>query len=174
MVARRPAIVTTKRMAIAFIAIAVLAGTAYFVDLGERKSRADHELEVARAVRVLPSGTEQAWLQYVDRRIAATLVRRENAIQVVAFGDNVRGNTTIVSINTPYQVQCDPISGGSVDFGYGDNPVTVPIFGLMVMDPSAEKAPPLGVNMTSIAATKLTEALCRRISDRVQAIIGQK
>jgi len=50
-----------------------------------KRETADREWQAAKAVSVLPSGTEDAWIAYVDRKIAAAITRKGNAIHVVGL-----------------------------------------------------------------------------------------
>jgi len=122
------------------------------------------------AVSELPPGVESAWLAYVDRRVAATIRRRRNTLEVTEFASAAIDRTTIISDNMPYRVDCDSIIGAEVRFGHGSEYATVPIYGRMVMDRSAEEPPPLGVSPASIAAKTLARTLCTRISQRVQQL----
>jgi hypothetical protein len=155
--------------------LGICAGVAYCVVADQQKNeQTRREFEAAKAVSVLPPGTEQAWLAYADRRIAATMRRQGSAVQVVGLLDRLQNRTTIISISTPYQISCGSRLGTDVKFGSGDDSITIPIVGDLVRltDRSAEYAPQLGVHPRSIAATKLYETLCREISDRVQAIMA--
>ena len=59
----------------------------------------------------------------------------------------------------------------SVEFGYGDNSVTVPIYGWSV-DWQAESPPPLGVIESSVAAADLSRMLCEHISVSLSKIVS--
>jgi hypothetical protein len=83
--------------------------------------------------------------------------------------DRRRGSfteTTSISRNTPFKVSCDPVLGGRVDFGYGENSVSVPIYGYL-QENDAESAPPLQVSKWSEAAAGLSQTLCERISESI-------
>lgn len=134
----------------------------------------DQAFEAEKAVSILPEGVEAAWLSYVDRRVAATVQRTGPLVKVHGDLDHVTNKTTIISVNTPYRVECDALTGGTVTFGRLDDSVTVTIFGLMVADPSAERAPSLGVNRLSIAATNLTKTLCSRLANAVAAAMASE
>ena len=184
---------TNKRIAAAIAVLGVLAGGAYWVTASkmtpaDSDTPTDSETEVAKAVSVLPPGTEEAWLAYVDRRIAATLTRRGRTVEVSSLVPQIQQE--FVSINTPYKIDCitvtdiedqprhaPPTGGGrmlpifaDVTFGYGDDSTTAFILG--AVGPGVEDAPQLVVHPKSIAATKLYGTLCRRISDGVQAIMA--
>ena len=58
----------------------------------------------------------------------------------------------------------------SVEFGYGENSVTVPIYGWLI-GPDAESPPPLGVIGSSIAAANLSKTLCEHISLSLSKIV---
>jgi hypothetical protein len=129
---------------------------------------------VQRIVSVLPPGTEEAWNSYVDRRFTAAIVRDGAVIYVGAplKGLMLSGTTmtTIVSINTPYMMNCN-FGNGEITFGYGDNAVVVPIFGWFADMYGKESPPPLGIDTSSIAAERLWAKLCTRISDKLQALL---
>ena len=131
--------------------------------------------EGEKPLATLPGGAEDAWLAYVDRRVHASLQRQGTTLDVMSDFDIITGRTTIVSLGTPYQVDCDPISGGVVTFGKDaeSEPITVSIFGpLANANPKVEKSPPLGIDPTSAAAHDLNGRLCHRIAEDVQAIVG--
>lgn len=116
--------------------------------------------DLDKAVTVLPPGTQEAWLEYVDRSMADAIQSKAGALLVTGLSDESK----YLSRNTPYQVSCDPIMGGSIEFGYGENSTTVPIYGLLLDHKKIEKAPLLGVAESSIAAANLTKVLCERIT----------
>jgi hypothetical protein len=150
-----------------------------------KRTESDAEVAAEKAVSVLPPGTEAAWLAYVDRRIASTLHRTGNMIQITDGLNAMLGMTQYVSANSPYEVSCDMLEG-SLAFGYAssvtcgdsgepesDSDYKVDIYGSVTnADPSAEKAPPLGVSEHSIAAAHLNKVLCQRIAERVQEIMA--
>jgi hypothetical protein len=70
-----------------------------------------------------------------------------------------------ISINMPYKITC--LDGALIDFGVGNDPLEVLIYPWLGV-------PALGVDKTSIAAKRLHEALCRKVSDRVQAIMSPR
>jgi hypothetical protein len=141
------------------IIIVAVCGSAYFIHSSQQKLLAEKaKLNFERSVDVLSPGTEDAWISYVERRVAAVMQFKVGAISI----NNSISEATYVSRNTPYRVSCDPITGGTVEFGYGENPVMVSIYGLVV-DGEAEAAPPLGVSSSSVAAAKLSRRLCERI-----------
>src|ERR1700682_3541813 len=123
-------------------------GVVYYAYSTQQRSLAEKaQLDNEKAVNVLPPGTQDAWIPYVERRVAAAIQIKGGAISVTSVLDE----TTFVSQNTPFKVTCSPGTGGLVEFGYGENSVTVPIYGLLV-DREAERAPPLGVIQRSVAA----------------------
>lgn len=165
--------VRNGRISAAFFWLTMLGG-GYLVyavldAVQQERTQADR---VARAVSELPPDTERLWIEYVHRRIAATMTRQGNAVEVIAMDSFVTHAISIVSINTPYTVSCDNGLGVTIEFGYGDDSITVPIFGPMVLNRAAEKRPQLGVHRSSIAATKLNETLCHIVSQSVQAIMA--
>lgn len=137
------------------------------------REAADKSLALTKAVRVLPPGTEAAWMSYVDRQLASAIERDGDAVRIAALADNILGKTTIVSRNAPYSIDCDPSTGAAVwFFGPGDNSIMVPIFGATRIETREATPPPLGVDAGSIAARHLTNVLCERISSRLQEIMG--
>lgn len=160
-----------KTLKIGAAIVAVCALAVYCTDSSQRERLAKIELQAALAVDVLPPGTEEAWLAYVDRRIAATIRRENDSIQVVGWLDQVLNQTTILSLNMPYKVSCSSLWGGTIAFGNGEDPTVVPIFGIQVHDDNAEAPPALGVNRRSIASEALHEKLCQRMSVRIQQLL---
>lgn len=132
----------------------------------------ERKLALARAVSVLPPGVDTAWTAYVDRRVASAVQRRGNNVQVAALGDHILGRTNFVSRDTPYSVSCGSVIGAIVWFGAGNDQIMVPIYGPSLVEPGADEVPALGVDSRSIAATRLSEALCERISVRMQEIMA--
>src|SRR4051812_31670226 len=109
---------------IAIVVVIVCAG-AYYVHAAQQRSLAEKaKFNLERAVEVLPPDTEQAWISYVERRFASAMQPKAGAISIAGTIDDA----TYVSRNTPYKVSCDPITGGSVEFGYGENAVTAPVY----------------------------------------------
>ncbi|MSO70811.1 MAG: hypothetical protein EXQ88_02150 [Alphaproteobacteria bacterium] len=111
------------------------------------------EETVAKAVRVLPEGTEEAWIAYVDRRVAAAIQRRGDNLQVVTWMDYVFKTSTFVFRNMPYSISCmqPELGGGSVKFGQEND---VRIFGIMNPSRTEDPEPPLGVHAQSIAGQR--------------------
>jgi hypothetical protein len=139
----------------------------YYVHSSNQKALEDQaKLNADKAVNVLASGIEEAWTAYVDRRIAAAIQVKAGAISVTDDSNEV----SFVSRNTPYQVKCASMES-SVEFGYGDNSVTAPIYGWLV-DRQAERPPPLGVIESSLAAASLSRTLCERISASLSKIVS--
>jgi hypothetical protein len=151
-------------------------------------AQTEQELEAAKAIAVLPPGTAEPWDSYVDRRIAATLHRTGTTVQLINPINEMLGKTVYVSIYSPYEISCD-VLGGSIAFGYSQRTMTsrngengdssddlsLNIYGVVAeADPTAEKPPPLGVNIQSIAAAKLGKRLCQRIAERMETIFGQQ
>jgi hypothetical protein len=139
----------------------------YYVHSSNQKALEDQaKLNADKAVNVLSPGTEEAWTAYVDRRVAAAIQIKAGAILVTDDSNEAR----FVSRNTPYQVKCAPMES-LVEFGYGDNSVTVPIYGWIV-DREAESPPPLGVIESSVAAANLSRTLCERISASLSKFVS--
>jgi hypothetical protein len=170
----------TKRHipAIIIASIAVIGAIAYYRSREEQKRQA----ELARAVALLPPGTENAWAAYVDRILARTVSIRKDGIRVRALGAPALGQTMFISRNMPWQVSCDPVMGASVEFGLGDDSIMVWVYGTMrdaddkIAATSSLAAvlpsrPPLGVDTRSIAAKRLSEVLCERIAAYLQKIM---
>jgi hypothetical protein len=155
-------------IAAAFLVVAVIVDARH----SEQRKRQEH-IE-ALAVSELPAGTEDSWLAYIDRRIAASIYSDGQLVHVAGMEDFLTKATTLVSRNTPYQITCDPILGTTVHFGaesaYGIS-TDVPILGPMLIDPSVEKPPPLRVDKASIASKRLDEILCARVASRLSAIM---
>lgn len=144
---------------------------------------------------IASAAQEDAWLAYVDRRIA-TALRREGAVIFVAVDlGQFTNRTTAVSRNTPYTVSCDTMNGGSIQFASNQGPapideLRVTVFGMMAsVDPAAEKPPEVGVypgisvlpetaNQTARdSAAKhispaLNQTLCRRIVEKMQVLMA--
>jgi hypothetical protein len=81
---------TKRSVATAIALLSVLAGVGYCAEESQRtareKAQSDREAKAARSlaasVSVLPPGTEEAWLEYVDRRIAATMKREGSTVEI--------------------------------------------------------------------------------------------
>jgi len=174
------------------LALAVAAVLFYFNHGRQEEHKAKvggGKEKAARAVTVLPPGTEEAWNAYIDRRIDSTLERRGSAVRLNDYFSRALSKTIFVSIYSPYEISCD-IIGSSIKFGFSecahaDKDASCdeisPIFfymvkegggGYMNPDPSGEQPPPLGVAANSTAADELTAHICQRINDRVQAIFS--
>ncbi len=150
------------------ICAAVASGLIYYVFSARQSTIAvQAKLDLDKAVSVLPPGTQEAWIGYVDRRVAAAIQQEAGAILVTGLSDESK----YVSRNTPYQVSCSPIIGGSIEFGYGDNSITVPIYGVLLDDGKAERPPPLDVANSSFAAANLSRTLCERIAVSLNKIL---
>jgi hypothetical protein len=163
---------SVKRALPAIFIASVVAALAIFL-YGARQTNAEKEqqLALARAVSVLPAGTEEAWTAYVDRRFAVAIEHRGGGVRVAALGDHILRKTTFVSRNTPYRLTCSPAIGAFFMFGQGDDSIMVPVYGSWAVDRDAEPPPALGVDKRSIAATHLSEMLCERISTRLNEIM---
>ena len=111
---------------------------------------------------MLPEGVKEAWISYVERRVASAVQFKAGA---VVLHDDDLFEITFVSRNTPFKVTCDPVTGGRVEFAYGGGSVGVQIFGF------AEDQPPLSVSKMSVAAADLSRVLCERISHSVSQIL---
>jgi hypothetical protein len=172
----------------ALVVLVGIAGLSHIrEDVAESSKRtlSDVELAAEKAVSVLPPGTEDAWLAYVDHRIAATLHRTGNVIQITDGLNEMLGITQYVSANSPYEISCDG-HGGTLTFGHvssvscgesgvpeSDSEYSVDIYGSVTnADPSAEKAPPLGVSEQSVAAVHLNKVLCQRIAEQAQKLVA--
>ena len=160
---------TTKTWLIVAAIVVVLGGGMYACN--ERENAARQKLRADMAVSVLPPGVEEAWIRYVDRRLHAAVRPSGSALAVVGLLDLARDSTTLVSLNTPYKVSCDPMAGGSIEFGYGDSGILVPVYGAMAF--RAEPAPELGVIKSSVAAKALSRTLCERISMSLRRMISR-
>lgn len=150
-----------------FVIAAAVGGYYFYQNEKEKQALADARMRAERAVEVLPAGTEEAWLTYIEKVVEATIKPEEGQIRVIAMGDKVMKGTTLVSRNTPYQVQCSPFLGISVIFGHGENSVTAPLSGVLALD----RSPPLGVSKASKAAEKLSSTLCARVGVLMREIL---
>jgi len=150
------------------ICAVVASGLIYYVSSARQNTIAmQARLDLDKAVSILPLGTQEAWIEYVDRRVAAAIQLRSGTISVADLSDESK----YVSRNTPYQVSCSPVMGGSIEFGYGDNSITVPIYGVLLDRSKAESPPPLDVTNSSLAAANLSRALCERIAISLNKIL---
>jgi hypothetical protein len=159
------------------------------------KSEAEKAQAMARAVKALPAGTEQAWIAYVDHRLAGAIERRGGSVRIAVANQEVLSRDPAVglifgsdehrlSLNTPYHIICDTVTGGVVEFGVRDDvdgPIEVSIWGMgpySALAPIApvlltEKAPSLSVDKQSVAAARLSEKLCDRVSARLHEIMAE-
>ena len=148
------------------IVASIVAGACalfYFAHSSNHDAPVDKaKLDADRAVDVLPRGTLEAWMAYVDRRITATIQPQVGSISVT----DVANETTFVSRNTPYRIKCTPMEG-SVEFGYGDNSITVELF-----EGEDESPPALGVIKSSVAAANLSRTLCQHISQSLNKLVS--
>jgi hypothetical protein len=106
------------------VAAVVLLGVSYYAysswqDEIARKAKMDAD----KAVSVLPFGTREAWISYVDRRLRAVIQPHRGSVRVIDNVGSVTANTTLVSSNTPYIVSCSPALGADL------LPADVPEFG---------------------------------------------
>jgi hypothetical protein len=147
-----------------FLIFCAVVGVIVYYSYSERqKSLAElAKLKIDMEVSELLPGRQDAWIAYVERRVAAAIQSRAGAISVTQHDE-----TIVVSRNTPFKVRCSPGSG-SIEFGYGENAVTVPVYGWFD-DRDAE--PALGVIRSSVAAANLSKTLCERISDSMNKIV---
>src|SRR5579872_1755847 len=149
--------ISSRAKAMGIIALVFGAGIALHVVSDHRRQvLADQEAQAARAVTVLPPGVEDEWGAYVDAQIATSIFRRAGTVEIF-------GPTMAVSVNTPYAVSCDPLSGASIKFGFGDDVATVEIIGPAMrassfqmagtrfIDSASRPVPRLPVDVQSIA-----------------------
>lgn len=153
---------------VALLGITGFFWTVHLDDLRKAKAEA-----AARAVAVLPQGTEEAWTTYVDRRFTDAIQPQGDLLKVVGMGDKITRQTTVVSRGTPYRITCNPVIGVSVNFATGGDGTQVPIYGLMDLEPAGRHEPALGVSPNSVAAAHLGETLCARVTAHMQALSGR-
>jgi hypothetical protein len=148
-------------------AVLIIVATSIYV-VNQKARDDERHLAQARAVSVLPAGIEAAWTTYVDGRLAEAIHGEGDAIRVEA----IISPTTYVSPNTPYQVYCfpNPKIGAWVTFGGDDDAIMVPIFGTMVGKRRGQQ-PALGVVGSSVAAARLSESLCGRVTAHVHKVM---
>jgi hypothetical protein len=127
----------------------------------------------AMIVAPLPAGTTKAWTAYIDRRIAATLRRGDTTVAVRADIDGFLGYTSELAFGTPFKVSCTREFGGIVSFGTGGDTLKASIFGPTIVEPPAERPPPLGVDPRSDAALELQQQLCTRIDTRIRSAMAR-
>ena len=152
----------------------IVAALAYYAYTNHKNTLAEQaKLQTDMAVSVLPPGTQQAWIAYVDRRVADSIQTRSGSLLIKGMSDSAMRQATIVSRNTPYRLTCSTILGSSVEFGYGESAVIVPIYGAMLFGPATEKPPELGVIRSSVAATELSRFLCDHISARLDVLLSK-
>lgn len=156
-------------LGVAVLAV-TLAGAYYAVARERAKGRS--ALATLNAAP-LPAGTQLAWQTYVDRRLAATLRRGAAGISVRADIDGFVGNTTDIPFGSSFDVACPRMFGGIVHFRTGAETVTASIFGPTVVEPPAERPPPLGVSPRSVAALGLQQELCHQIAVSIQASLAR-
>jgi hypothetical protein len=133
----------------------------------ERKDRAIQADEYLTG----PAGrSEEYWLAYVDGRISESMKRRGGLLEITPFGNGASADRITVSLNWPYKITCLADAGALVEFGAGDDAVIVPIFSFGAE--TGDKTATVGVNPQNAAASDLGEALCRRVSDRIEALMS--
>ncbi len=150
-----------------FVVAAVGVGYFFYKIEIEYRAGVEAKLRADQAVEALPPGTEAAWVAYIEQRVAASIQAEQGSIRVVGRGYQVLKSTKLLARNTPYQVKCSPL-GISVEFGHGENAITVPISGVLVID---GKEPALGVIASSKAAERLSRVLCERVGLLVREIL---
>ena len=122
-----------------------------------------------KAVSVLPPGVETAWNAYLDRQFARAIQPQGDVVRVRDSTTELTSATILVSRNSPYQVDCDPFNGGKIEFGQGDNATSINVYGLATAGPR----PPLGVASDSIAAKRLSEAMCARMAAHMHDVMRE-
>ena len=189
-----------SRIIVFIVVLCVAVGSlGYYVYGQHQESIADEKADdAAEAVTVLPPGTEAAWLAFIDQRISETIIRKNGTVEVSQMGDVPPITAkTFVSLNTPYEISCGVLGGATIEFGYGDNSVTVsvdlspsedqpvtasndppaPSIGSNDDAPpsgpgnSNDGPPPLGVDISSVAGLRLNNDVCERIVKDVSAIM---
>ena len=121
------------------------------------------------AVSILPPGVETAWNAYLDRQFARAIQPQGNVVRVRDSVTDLSSATILISRNSPYQVNCNPFSGWTIEFGQGDNATSVTEYGLGTTGPR----PPLGVAKNSIAAKRLSEAMCARMAAHMHDVMQE-
>lgn len=122
-----------------------------------------------KAASVLPPGVETAWNAYLDRQFARAIQPQGDVVRVRDYTTELTSATILVSRNSPYQVDCDPFNGGKIEFGQGDNATSVTVYGYATAGPR----PPLGVGRDSIAAKRLSEAMCARMAAHMHDVMRE-
>jgi hypothetical protein len=143
-----------------FALACLFGGYHFFKTESEKNAQIEAKLQEDQAVEVLPAGTEARWISYVELRMIDAVRVEQGLIKVIALGDRISRSTTLISRNTPYRIRCSPDLEISIEFGFGDDTITVPVLGVLARN---ENAPPLGVIKTSKAAEKLSRILCERV-----------
>ena len=124
--------------------------------LWSEKQRREHQnIADARAVTTLPVGVQRQWESYVAQRLSQRITSNGRQLRLKQDFDDTWGVSTVVSINTPYTVHCDDVTGVEVNFG---DDIGVTAFGLF-----ADDEPPLGVDEKSVAAKRLRALLCETV-----------
>ncbi|HVZ68755.1 MAG TPA: hypothetical protein VG891_04780 [Rhizomicrobium sp.] len=126
-----------------------------------------------RAIAKLPPGVESAWLRFIDQRLDLAIHAHGSTVSVLTILNGVTGESELVSINTPFEVNCSPIMGGNVSFGLGESQILVPIYGPL-LTVKGIREPNLPVRKDSIAAKNLSMILCDRIADRLGRIMATR
>lgn len=161
--------------------ILVLVGAILFVRNADRKRdeadkrraevAAENALIKAAALSVtdLPPGVQARWERYADEGFEGT-ISVENGQRRIG-----EASTAYISMNTPYRISCDGLSV-TVVFGEGEDApqarvIEGPGGGLnsLIAAPRLKaEGLELGVDPESIAAKKLGEMLCARVSKKMQ------
>lgn len=121
------------------------------------------------AVSVLPPGVETTWKAYVDGRFSRAIRPQGDVVRVRDDATDAMHTTVLISRNSPYEISCDPITGGTIQFGQGDSATSVTVYGLG----SSEARPPIGVPTNSIAAKQLSEAMCLQMAARMHDVMHE-
>lgn len=162
------------RQAISLLVLVGIVGGTAVAWFGMDRARVERELQdaLARAVDVLPPGTEDAWISYADQQFARAIQRHGDTLKVVDSLSKILHRTTFISLNYPYSISCHPVLGIKVEFhGSREHTIDVPIYRTMASKLNEEARPPLSVDKRSVAAVKLSALLCERVSDRMQEVM---
>ena len=122
-----------------------------------------------RAISVLPPGVEEEWEAYVKRRLEKVIVLDRSQLRLTPILAKELGTYKVVSFTMPYSVDCNNYLGSTVEFGFGEDAISVPIYGVGAWD-DADPPPALGVDELSVAAKQLRLSLCEIVVDYMRSV----
>lgn len=140
------------------------------IEAKKQKELKAAEYEEQRKIDVLPSGVQEAWSTYVNKRLNEEIQCEGSSLKIRSKPYvNWSAKITYLSINHPYSIECndDMSLGMSVSFqpasSEDESGIYVSLTGILNED--YEDEPEFGVPLHSIAAERLNLELCKQVAD---------